>query len=138
MSGTGHPRNNVGSLRIRASPPRNGIGRKRIWNGDDWISRSEAIQIERSRQSELVKIYNNSAEEYEKLYQRIQEYKLMGATPDELIFINKRLLELLQKATEDKIAAEESIEIYKSLRNAPITPINQRRNRKTRKSNNRW
>ena len=36
----------------------------------------------------------------------------MGATPDELIFINKRLLELLQKATEDKIAAEESIEIY--------------------------
>ena len=137
MSGAGPSRNNIGSLRIRSSPPRNGIGRKRIWNGENWISRNEAIQIERARQSELVKIYNKSAEEYENLYQRIQEYKLMGATPDELVFINKKLLELLQKATEDKIAAEESIEIYKSLRNAPITPINQRQNRKTRKSNNR-
>jgi hypothetical protein len=137
MSGILPPRNNVGSLRIRASAPRNIIGRKKVWNGENWISRSEAIANQRAIALELEEIYNKSAEEYENLYQRIQEYKLMGATPDELVFINKRLLELLQKATEDKIAAEESIEIYKSLRNAPITPINQRRNRKTRKSNNR-
>ena len=138
MSGAAGPsRNNVSDLRIRASPPRNNIGRKKVWNGENWLTRTEAMDIARTRQSELTKIYNQSAEEYENLYQRIQEYKLMGAPPEELIYINQRLLQLLEKATEDKIAAEEAIETYKNLRNAPITPAGQRRNRKTRKSNNR-
>lgn len=136
MSGAA-PTNNARALRIRASPPRNNLGHKKVWNGENWLTRTKAMDIARARQSELTKIYNNSAEEYENLYQRIQEYKLMGAPPDELIYINQRLLQLLEKATEDKIAAEEAIETYKNLRNAPITPADQRRNRKTRKSNNR-
>jgi hypothetical protein len=137
MSGIAPSRNNVGSLRIRASAPRNGIGRKRVWNGENWLSRTEAISRQKAYALELEQIYNHSVDEYENLYQRIEEYKLMGAPPDELIHINQRLLQLLARAEQDKIEAIAAKEAYRNLRNAPITPINQRKNRKTRKSNNR-
>jgi hypothetical protein len=137
MSGIAPSRNNVGSLRIRTSAPRNGIGRKRVWNGENWLSRTEAISRQKAYALELEQIYNHSVDEYENLYQRIEEYKLMGAPPDELIHINQRLLQLLARAEQDKIEAIAAKEAYRNLRNAPITPINQRKNRKTRKSNNR-
>jgi len=137
MSGVAPSRNNVGSLRIRASAPRNGIGRKRVWNGEKWILRTEAIARQNERAQELEETYNKSVKDYENLYQRIEEYKLMGSTPDELIYINERLLQLLAKAKKNKIDAIDANETYRSLLNTTITPINQRRNRKTRKSNNR-
>ena len=137
MNGAAPSRNNVGSLRIRVSAPRNVIGRKRVWNGENWILRSEAIANQRAIALELEEIYNKSAEEYEQLYQRIYEYRLMGADDEELKYVNQRLLQLLEKAKQDKIEAEAAQDTYRNLRNAPITPINRRRNRKTRKSNNR-
>jgi HSP90 family molecular chaperone len=126
------PRNKVETLRIRISPPRNNTNRKKIWNGENWISRANALSIKKKIASELVRIYEKSANDYDKLYERIQEYKRMGSSEDELIFVNRRLIQLLKIVEQDKIEAETAIHEYNELRNTPITPKNQRKNRRSK------
>ena len=136
MSGVS-PRNNTDTLRIRTSPPRNSRGMKKIWNGSTWISSSNAIAKERARVFELRNICNKSAANYKKLYKDIQEYKSMGAGGDELKYLTTKLSELYDKAKKDENIEEEARQTYLNLRNLTVTPMNKRRNRKTRKSNTR-
>jgi len=136
MSGA-TPRNNVGALRIRASAPRNNTGRKMVWNGENWVLGSDIIAREKTNTFELLDKYIKSSKEYLNSYVKLQEYKLMDSSDDELMFLNQKIIRLNNEVIQDKINLENAIEHYRELSSMPITPVSQRRNRKTRKSNNR-
>lgn len=131
-------RNNVGSLRVRITPPRNNTGTKKIWNGYNWLSRSNALLEAKKKASEETKYYMSLNKTYTKLIDIITYYKSIGASDEMIDPLKSELndvgkeLNIVQKKTEN------SIMFYKNIANLPpLTPLNKRINRKTRKSNNR-
>jgi len=72
--GTG--RNNTRSLRIRTTPPINSTGKEKVWNGNTWLTRSNAIaraQAKATKDAKVVKELEKSIEMYTKEIERLKK-----------------------------------------------------------------
>ena len=135
---TKESRNNVGALRVRITPPRNNTGTKKVWNGYNWVSRSNALLQAKKKASEETEYYKSLEKKYNKLINVITYYKSIGASEGLLKPIESQLRDTITELNIAQKKTENSIMFYKNIANLPpATPLNKRLNRKTRKSNNR-
>jgi len=144
------PRNNVRSLRIRSSAPRNNTGAKKLWYRNTWAKRNSVLRI---MQDKLVEFDDRVSELRMKIMQARARYE--GYLREELIYIipgftvnirgeNIRIstvekfkyyLDFLNEEYQKRLNERDAyLSNMKEIKNTPITPMNQRRTRKTRKS----
>jgi hypothetical protein len=132
------PRNNIKSLRIRSTAPINNTGTKKVWNGDSWLSKINALKISRRHAQNQTKEYKNLEREYNNLFNTIDSYKKFNQANFYIKPLEEKLL-YLEKLLEKKgKVVEDSITYFLNIRNGtPITPKHQENSMKTRKSKTR-
>lgn len=124
--------NNVGSLRIRTSPPRNAMGAKKVWHNSSWVNKNSYLEMIRDK----VEILAREIHTYDDNIDMLDTIISNGIRSSRgNAYINR-----FKKEQESYLIIRENlskkhnryVEEYNELISIPITPA-PRRNRKTRK-----
>jgi hypothetical protein len=74
-------RRNNKSLRIRITPPLNSTGVERVWNGNTWVKRSNALVRARTKAMEHTKVVKELEENIEIYTTEIERLKKINPRP---------------------------------------------------------
>jgi hypothetical protein len=77
----GTRRNNTGALRIRITPPLNSTGKEKVWNGNTWLTRSNAIARARAKATEDTKVVKELEKSIEMYTTEIERLKTIKPRP---------------------------------------------------------
>jgi hypothetical protein len=133
------PRNNVGSLRIRASPPRNNKGAKKLWIADTWLEKDSYLRILALKLNKLTHNFDEIDREIQNLERRIRTIRIRNgefANENSITTYEDRILSFRERQELIVKKHEELLVEFNELKSTTATPMAERRNRKTRKSRN--
>ena len=77
----GTRRNNTRSLRIRITPPLNSNGKERVWYGNTWLKRSNALVRARAKAMEHTKVVKELEKSIEMYTTEIERLKTIKPRP---------------------------------------------------------